>query len=494
VEAGTLAALLEASAAINSSLSLEETLRTIAESAAKVLRAEASSVMLLERARGRLVFAAAVGEVGRDLIGEAFPIEGSIAGRVATAGLPVLVREARDEPDFNRRFDRQSRFVTRGMAAAPLRFREETLGVVEVLNRRGGGQFEPADLRVLQVFANLAAIAAFHAQRHESVVREVAGLRAGSAAADDMVGTSTALEDVRRLCGRVAASNATVLLLGETGTGKELAARYIHRQSTRRDGPFIAVNCAALPATLLESELFGHEAGAFTGASSAKPGRFELAEGGTLFLDEIGDMSADMQMRLLRVLQEREYMRVGGTRARSCDVRVIAATHHDLKEALRGGTFREDLYYRLNVFPVVVPPLRERREDVPALAAHFVEKTARELGRKVPLVVSEALARLCAYEWPGNIRELRNVLERAVLLCEGGEIDVADLPLETAGPPAGAAAGSGRSRLAESERGLIVAALEAHGWHQTAAAAALGITRDNLRYRMRKYRIRRPGK
>jgi transcriptional regulator with PAS, ATPase and Fis domain len=281
-----------------------------------------------------------------------------------------------------------------------------------------------------------------------------------------------------------------VLLLGETGSGKELTARRVHDLSPRRERPFIAINCAALPETLLESELFGHEAGAFTGASGQKLGRFELADRGTLFLDEIGDISQSTQVKLLRVLQEREFVRVGGTKTISCDVRIIAATNRDLKKAMQQGGFREDLYYRLNVFPVQLPPLRERTDDIPLLVTHFVERNSRELGLSPRQVSPEAMKLLCGYRWPGNIRELRNVIERAVLLCDSGVITPDLLPREITGEPSQAES-EPLGALEDYEKALIVKALEENEWNQTRAAQSLNISRDNLRYRLKKYQIRR---
>jgi Nif-specific regulatory protein len=495
IDERTLEALLDASAALSSSLDLQTVLQAIARSAADVLHADASSVMLLDRRRNRLVFKAAVGVYGSRLLGEEFDANLGIAGRVASTGQPQLVPNVQVHPDFFRGIDEKSSFITQGLIAAPLRYRDEVIGVVEVLNKNGPENFNERDLEILQVFANLAAISASNAQSHEALKRENLGLREGARQERAPIGQSGALREILQLCDRVAGTNATVLLLGETGTGKELTARRIHALSPRRNRPFIAINCAALPETLLESELFGHEAGAFTGATGQKLGRFELADRGTLFLDEIGDISGSIQIKLLRVLQEREFIRVGGTKSIACDVRIIAATNRDLKKAMEQGSFRDDLYYRLNVFPLSLPPLRARREDIPALVAHFTEATARDFGSTRPTVTAEAMALLSAYRWPGNIRELRNVLERAVLLCDSGQISPQQLPREIAGEGSPGAPGeatlAGGSALESAERALIVKVLEDHGWNQTRAAQALNISRDNLRYRLRKYQIKR---
>ncbi len=488
----TLGALLQASVAINDGLDISLTLQTIARCAAQVLDAEASSVLLLDKARKKLIFKAAVGDRGEILLGEEFDAEMGIAGRVASTRTPRLVEDARRDPDFFRGIDEKSSFVTRGLIAAPMEYRNEIIGVVEVVNRRGSTPFSERDVEILRIFGNLAAVSVSNAQMHERVKRENRGLREVTRHDDTIIGGSSALKDVMALCDRVAASNATVLLLGETGTGKELSARSLHNRSPRHGKAFIAINCAALPETLLESELFGHEAGAFTGATAQKLGRFELAEGGTVFLDEIGDISQSIQIKLLRVLQEREFVRVGGTRTIACNVRIIAATNRNLKEGMERGTFREDLYYRLNVFPIHLPPLRERREDIPLLVSHFVEIMAKELGLPPPTVSPEAMSLMCAYRWPGNIRELRNVIERAVLLCDTSEIGPSQLPRDISGEPETSTGSEDASSISGYEKAMIVKALKDNDWNQSRAARELGISRDNLRYRLKKYNIARP--
>jgi two-component system NtrC family response regulator len=302
------------------------------------------------------------------------------------------------------------------------------------------------------------------------------------------------MRHVTEMVNRVAASNATVLLLGETGTGKEVTSRLIHQTSPRRDKPFIAINCAALPETLLESELFGHERGAFTGATAQKMGRFELADQGTLFLDEIGDISGSTQVKLLRVLQEKEFVRVGGTKPIASDARIIAATNKNLLEAMQDGSFREDLYYRLNVFPIQIPPLRKRRDDVPSLVDHFVHLASANLRCNLPPVSDEAMALLTSYDWPGNIRELQNVMERAVLLADGKPVVAAHLPREITGDQVLETPDKADSSLWGTEKALIIKALKEAGWNQSKAARALGISRDNLRYRIKKYEIEKPSK
>jgi DNA-binding NtrC family response regulator len=312
----------------------------------------------------------------------------------------------------------------------------------------------------------------------------------------DIVGESAALARVLDQVGRVAPTNSTVLLLGETGTGKELMARALHSRSRRRDRVMVKLNCAALPRELVESELFGHEKGAFTGATQQRQGRFELADGGTLFLDEVGELPLDVQAKLLRVLQEQEFERVGGTKKLKTDVRLIAATNRDLRQQVEAGTFRSDLYYRLNVFPIALPPLRERREDIPKLLRHFIRRAARKLGKRLEDVSPACLEQVLAYGWPGNIRELENFVERAAILADGPLIELC-----TAAAAAVAASASevqvpqSDASLEEVERMHILRVLERTRWAiegEAGAARILGLNPSTLRGRLRKLGIRKP--
>jgi two-component system NtrC family response regulator len=307
-----------------------------------------------------------------------------------------------------------------------------------------------------------------------------------------LVGESGRMQEVLALLAKVIPGQATVLLQGESGTGKERVGEVIHRSGPRRQGPLIKVNCAAIPEGLLESELFGYERGAFTGATAQKPGKFELASGGTLFLDEVGDMAAATQAKVLRVLEDREIFRLGATRPVHVDVRIVAATNKDLGEAVRRREFREDLYYRLNVFPVVLPPLRERAGDIPRLVEHFLEELTEAVGKRVEGISTEAMERLIAYSWPGNVRELRNCLERAALMTEGAVIQAEDLPLALRLSSEPRPAGDGETlddRLAERERQWIEEALREARGVQAHAARRLGIAERSLWYRVKKYGI-----
>ena len=332
----------------------------------------------------------------------------------------------------------------------------------------------------------------------EQLLKVVRGALAGLNEIDDeIIGLSDEIDRVKKMILKVAGSSSTVLIRGESGTGKELVARAIHNASPRRNEVFQAVNCAAINENLLESELFGHEKGSFTGAHTQKKGQFEIADHGTLFLDEIGDLSVPMQAKILRALQEREIMHVGGSRPVKVDVRVIAATNRDLEAMVKDGRFREDLYYRLNIIPITLPPLRTRRDDIALLIDFFIIKHSRGAQRKIRGVTASAKNVLMNYSWPGNVRQLESAIERAILLCEGDEISVEDLPLEIRHestpstnfnfklPPEGIS-------FEELEKSLITQAMEQTGWNITRAAKLLGLSFRTLQYRLEKFDLKKP--
>ncbi|PWU11951.1 MAG: hydrogenase [Verrucomicrobia bacterium] len=397
----------------------------------------------------------------------------------------------------------------------PIKFKGEVLGAIV--------SFSPQDMPETlapwsRIFADHIGAAIANARAFEEIQRLKGQLELQNAylqeavveakAFGDLVGQSSALRHIVGQIDVVAPTEASVLILGETGTGKELVAHEIHRRSARKDAPLVRVNCASIPRELFESEFFGHIRGSFTGAVKDRAGRFETAEGGTIFLDEVGEIPLDIQNKLLRVLQEKRYERVGDDRTRRANVRIVAATNRDLKKAAAAAKFREDLYYRLNVFPIHVPPLRERIDDIPLLAKHFVELSARELNCIKPRLTRAAVTRLQSYDWPGNVRELRNVVERAVILARGGVLDF-DLPVSgQPSPPAGPSHGpvSPASNPAQSrflteaeverfERDNLVAALEAANWKisgRDSAAELLGIKPTTLLSRMSKWGLKRP--
>jgi transcriptional regulator with GAF, ATPase, and Fis domain len=376
---------------------------------------------------------------------------------------------------------------------------------------RDAERFSESDIDFARRVADLLALAVSHqrlaeAARRDAAARETAAQLEAQVATltrelesrtgqRRVVGHSQRWKDVLAQAARVAQTETTVLLTGESGTGKEVVARFIHQGSRRKNGPFVAINCAALPDQLLESELFGHERGAFTGAVAAKPGRIEQANGGVLFLDEVGEMAPTVQAKLLRVLEEREFMRLGSTRSSHADIRVVAATNRDLHAAMRRGEFREDLYYRLSVFEISLPPLRHRLEDILELADAFLEEIGGAVGKPPAGIAREAKDRLLAYPWPGNVRELRNAIERAVILADGGYIRTEHLPVtaprEPAALPAGEAVATalppGGVNLEDLERSLVVKALTQARYNKTRAAKLLGLTRAQLYSRIEKY-------
>jgi len=380
----------------------------------------------------------------------------------------------------------------------PLVGRDRVLGVL-ALGRSDGSAYTQDELEYLGHVSNQVTLAVenflLHAElqklRCEVVAEEVSSDKESRSEPffEEIVGRSTVLQRALRQVEVVAPTDSTVLIQGETGTGKELVARAIHNRSVRRDRPFIKVNCAAIPSGLLESELFGHEKGAFTGAIMRKPGRFELADKGTLFLDEVGDIPLDLQSKLLRVLQEREFERLGSTRTQQVDVRVIAATHRDLKQMIEEGTFRSDLYYRLHVFPLSVPPLRDRREDIPLIVRHCVNKYGRQMNRRIETIPARTMEVLANYSWPGNVRELQNFVERAVILSPGSCLRA---PLEELKQETMQAGGTSLSTLEEMEREHVLRALRESNWvtgGPNGAAVRLGMKRTTLAYRIRKLKI-----
>jgi transcriptional regulator with GAF, ATPase, and Fis domain len=368
------------------------------------------------------------------------------------------------------------------LLAAPLTGPDGALGLLYLDTRRDGSRLDETHLELLTAIAGIASVALANTRHMEWLAQEKDRLE--DAIDHDLVGESPRMREIWRLVSRVAPSESTVLIRGESGTGKEVAARSIHHKSRRANRPFVAINCATLSETLLESELFGHEKGAFTGAVMRKTGKFEVADTGTLFLDEVGEIPPPLQAKLLRVLQEREFDRLGGTRPIRVDVRVIAATNRDLEKAIREGTFREDLFYRLNVISFTLPPLRERREDIPLLASHFAARFGFTLGRRVAGFTPEARALLQRYSWPGNVRELSNAIERAIVLGEGDLIRPEDLPETILEAPPGAAGKGPVTRFHETindtKKRLILDAVEQARGNITKAAELLGLNANYL--------------
>jgi Nif-specific regulatory protein len=509
--------LYDLGCAFTARLDLEELAPLIVEKCREALDAEGAAVLLLDEARDELYFPYVADEdpdVADSVAEVRFPASAGIAGAVLRDGAPTLVNDVVADPRFYAGVDHQTGLSTRSMLAVPLRGRMGPIGVVQVVNARAPGGFVEADLDLLVALSGSVAIAIENAglwaamkASTERLTAEVGALRRDIAQRErfaGMVGTAAAMKSVFRLMESAAASVITVLLEGETGTGKELVARGIHAASARATQPFVAVNCAALPEALLESELFGHKRGAFTGASQDQRGLFEAASGGTIFLDEIGELPLGMQAKLLRVLQDGEVTPVGERTPRKVDVRIISATNRDLIGEVARRTFRDDLYYRVGAFPIRLPPLRERPEDVPALVKSFLVAAAERAQKRVAGVVPAALDRLVAYGWPGNVRELQNEIERAVVLAlDGAAIDVEHLSAKVADAPPSMAASTSpaaatqagtsrdlRDARTEFEVQFITKVLSEHGGNVSRAARALGISRVGLQKKMKEYGLR----
>jgi Nif-specific regulatory protein len=489
-----LALLVRVSTSVNSVRETAELQRELLRLVFEAVPAERGAILLVGD-DGRVV-----SEFGLDRAGDSSrPVEVSstILRQVLGEGTAVLAGDL-----IEGGFDTvESLRVARlsSLLCAPLVLYGRALGAVYLTAADPSTHFDEGHLQLVTVICGIAAVALNNTRYVEQLEGERDLLRAESSVEHGMVGESAAVKRVYQLIARVAPADTTVLVRGESGTGKELAARALHQNSPRRERPFVAINCAALTETLLESELFGHERGAFTGALAQKKGKLEVADGGTLFLDEVGEMPATLQAKLLRVLQEREFERVGGTRTIHVDVRVVAATNRDLEEAVRNGGFRQDLYYRLNVVSFEMPPLRERREDIPLLASYFVSKYAAKFKRRVTGLSAEARECLMNYDWPGNVRELENAVERAVVLGSTDRVLPEDLPetvLESVPDPSSPdhAAAQPVTRyhdsLREAKRQLILRALEQSAGSFTEAARLLGVHPNYLHRLIRNLNLR----
>jgi len=512
-----LTTLYEISKVLTESLDLAVTGRKILRLLSQMVGMQRGTFLLREPGSRRISIVAAVGMTEEEIARGKYAVGEGIVGKVLAAGTPVVVPKIGDEPLFLDRTGARSRVDGRDEIAflcVPVKVGGETIGVLSVDRLPIEQVSFDRDVQFLSIVAGTLAqavrISEMVRDEKQRLLDENLNLKSelrGRYRFENIIGGSDRMQEVFGLVDRVSRSAATVLLRGESGTGKEMIAKAIHYNSTRAQGPFIKLNCAALPETLLESELFGHDKGAFTGAVGEKRGRFELAHGGTLFLDEVGDVPLAFQVKLLRVLQERQFERIGGTQTISVDVRLVTATNRDLEEAVRAGAFREDLYYRLNVIPIFLPPLRERSEDLPALIQFFLDRFNSLNGRHIRLSRA-AFTSLLAYPWPGNVRELENAIEHVVVMARGEEAGEEDLPPWLAAPAASATvipraapsaplpsaatssgAGGRLPSLEDTERGMIVDALDRCGGVQSRAALLLGISARQIGYKMRKYGI-----
>jgi len=515
--------LLKICQRMSSERNLVALLDLIANEATKLMGADRASLFLLDRERGELWSKVVLGSEEIR-----FDARLGVAGAVALTGETINVQDAYQDPRFFKEIDLLSGYRTQSLLAVPLRTNNgDIIGTFEVLNKETRGTFSKADEEILKALAAQAAISLENVRLYEKMQEEIGQRRDAEQALkrttdelqaalaeveqlknrlqienvylqeeiktehnfEEIIGRSTALKKVLRGAEQVASSDATVLIRGETGTGKELVARAIHNLSQRKDTPLVKVDCGAIPANLVESELFGHEKGAFTGALQRRIGRFEMADASTIFLDEVGELQSDTQVKLLRVLQDGEFERVGSSKPVKVDVRVIAATNRDLSAAIKEGAFRQDLFYRLNVFPLDMPPLRDRKTDIPLLANFFMNKFGKKMGKDIKGVSKATLERMESYSWPGNIRELQNVIERAVVTASGSTIEIDDSILG-----ADSTSRADVEALQQVERAHIIRVLKQTNWvvhGQAGAAAILRINPSTLRFRMQKLGIKR---
>jgi transcriptional regulator with GAF, ATPase, and Fis domain len=497
--------------------SLENLLEKIVRGAAALPATTRYEIWLIEKGDCCLHLAAAannplegIGGVKTRLADSSvrIPLGEGVIGKTAVTGQQTVLRDLYKEPGEFSRLDWLTRELVRGFAATAISFKGEIMGVITTFARVN----LPEEARAwTQIMADHVGAAIANARAFEEIERLKAQLEMENAylqeevvearAFGSLVGQCASLRHIVSQIDLVAPTEASVLILGDTGTGKELVAREIHHRSRRKGKPLIRVNCASIPKDLYESEFFGHARGAFTGAIKDRAGRFEMAEGGTIFLDEIGEIPLDLQSKLLRVLQEKCYERVGEDRTRLADVRIVGATNRDLKQDVAAGCFREDLYYRLNVFPIQVPSLKERADDIPLLARHFMELSVKELRCSKPRLTRAGVAKLQSYDWPGNIRELRNVIERAVIISRGGALDF-DLPVRNSPPPLATREATSSEpeiltepELQRRERENLLAALHQTNWKIRGADGAselLGVKPTTLVTRMKKWGLQRP--
>jgi len=492
--------LSDISEAFAESLDLEETLKSMLKSLDTYLKLRRGTITLLDPDTERINIKVAHGLSKKSESLGSYQIGEGITGLVVQSGKEIIVPDISKDPRFVHKTRSRQRLTAKKIAffCVPIKLEGKTIGTLSVDRQATKSVAFEADVRLLNIISTMVAQAVKLNKLVESERKRLSDenvrLRGELKSRFDvhnMVGSSNAIREVYRLIEQVADSNATVLIRGESGTGKDLVAHAIHYNSLRTDKPFVKVNCTALPETLLESELFGHEKGAFTGAVERKLGRFEMAHGGTIFLDEIGDFPLNLQIKLLRIIQFREFERVGGLETVKTNVRIVVATHKNLEELIQEGHFREDLYYRINVFPIYLPPLRERKDDIMLLADYFLEKIAVENNKDISRISTPAIEMLTRYHWPGNIRELENCIERAVLLCDGDVIRSEHLPpsLQMIKNTEPVAKRSMAEIIANMEKELIVDALKKCGGQQRKTAQDLGITERILGYKLKKYDI-----
>ncbi|MBI1883867.1 MAG: sigma-54-dependent Fis family transcriptional regulator [Chlamydiae bacterium] len=485
----SLGELIKVSTLINSSLDLSEILTHVMELTNRLLNCEASSLLLLNEKTNELSFKTATGEKAQDMKAFNLKMGQGIAGWVAQKEKAVIIPDVEKDPRHFSQADSKTGFKTKSILCVPMKAKGQLIGVLEGINKKENLVFDEADLSLASILADQAATAIQNARVYEELQQDHENLKKEVRPKQTLVGKSKIIQDILKMAGRAAQGDSTLLIRGKSGTGKEMLARAIHQLSPRSNKPFVCVTCSILTQTLLESELFGHEKGAFTGADSRKIGRFEMADGGTLFLDEIGTLAPETQLRLLRVLQDKEFERVGGRETIKVNVRIIAATNEDLEKGIQENKFREDLYYRLKVIEIFMPELKDRSEDIPILAQHFLEIYSREMARPVKGISKEAIEILRNYHWPGNVRELKNTIERSVVLGSSEYIVSEDLTTEIRHPREGATSLPSRegpsqlpsgNTLEEAEIRHIQEILVKTNGNKSKAAELLGISRNRL--------------
>ncbi len=500
-----LTTLYEVAKLASSSLDLDSTLNSILHALSVYMEMKRGTLTLLDSSTDTLQVRASYGLTNSEMRRGTYRVGEGVTGKVFETSRPFIVPDVKKEPLFLNRTGSRGDIKKENIAfiGVPVKVRNKAIGVLSVDRLFPVKVQYEEDVRLLNIVASIIGQAVMLHRMIETdkkkLVQENVRLKKELGkrySLPNIIGSTDTMQEVFHSVEVVSRSRSTVLIRGESGTGKELIAKAIHYQSTRNKGPFIKFNCAAIPEGLLESELFGHEKGAFTGAIAAKKGRFELAQGGTIFLDEIGDLPLSLQPKMLRVLQEHEFERVGGERTMKVDIRVIAATSRNLEELLDTGHFREDLYYRLNVVPIFIPPLRERQEDIPELIDYFAKKYCKAAGKDISFT-QEAVVALSRYPWPGNVRELENVIERSVVMSGKEVVDAVDLKLLPKQPKAAAIQPENFSEgllrtVHDIELKALKDALVRTGWRQAAAARLLGITPRQIGYKMNKYGLMPP--
>ena len=478
--------LIETNALINSNYAdLNSLLTNIIDSATRLCEGEASCLLLMNKETQELYFEVSLGGAGQETKRFTVKMGEGIAGWVAQHNKSIIVDNVESDSRHRRDISKELNYVAKTMLAVPMRVKDECVGVIEIINKKDGRPFNQEDLEWLEIFATQAGIAVVNAQsmaKARSKIEQLQGQNKTEMETHTIIAKSPAILEKLEIIERVAKTDSSVLILGESGVGKEIFAERIHLLSLRNAKPFIRVNCAAIPEGLLESELFGHVKGAFTNAIANRHGRFELADGGTIFLDEIAEMPLALQAKLLRVIQERKFEKVGSDTTITVDIRILAATNRDIEKQVAQGEFRSDLYYRLNVLPICIPPLRQRQEDIPELAVFFLKKSMKKTRNNFNGFSTEAMEAMLSYSWPGNVRELENCIERACVIGKGKFIEAEDIFLKSLPVDVMSKSGSRNLKAAENifRARYIKSVLEENNWNQTEAAKDLSIQRTYL--------------